>query len=448
MAGQQLERPHRVVVVGAGFGGLFATRALSRAPVEITLINGTAHHLFQPLLYQLATGILSEGEIAPPIREVLRRQKNVDVRLGTVTEVDPEARSVSVSAPGLDYTVEYDSLIVAAGSSQSYFGNDQYADFAPGMKSIDDALELRARIFGAFELADLQTDPEVVDRFLTFVVVGAGPTGVEMAGQIAELAHRTLPGQYRHIDPRRARVILIDALPAVLNTFGDRLSTRALRQLHLLGVEVELETKVVGVDATGIDVETKRGRERIESMTKMWAAGVAAPPLAAQLAKATGAEIDRAGRIKVNPDTTIPGHPEIFAVGDMMALDDLPGVAQVAIQSGRHAADQIKRRLDGKETGQPFHYFDKGSMATISRFSAVASVGRLRLSGFAGWLIWLVVHLFYLVGFKNRLTAVLHWAVSFLGRGRSERVSTFQQAFARAAVREYGDPFDRQRAAP
>jgi NADH:quinone reductase (non-electrogenic) len=448
MAGQQLERPHRVVIVGAGFGGLFATRALRRAPVEITLINGTAYHLFQPLLYQVATGILSEGEIAPPIREVLRRQNNVDVRLGTVTEVDPEARRVSVSAPGLDYTVDYDTLIVAAGSSQSYFGNDQYADFAPGMKSIDDALELRARIFGAFELADLQTDPEAMDRFLTFVVVGAGPTGVEMAGQIAELAHRTLPGQYRHIDPRRARVILIDALPAVLNTFGDHLSTRALRQLHLLGVEVELETKVVGVDATGIDVETKRGRERIESMTKMWAAGVAAPPLGAQLAKATGAETDRAGRIKVNPDTTIPGHPEIFAIGDMMALDDLPGVAQVAIQSGRHAADQIKRRLDGKETGQPFHYFDKGSMATISRFSAVASVGRLRLSGFAGWLIWLVVHLFYLVGFKNRLTAVLHWAVSFLGRGRSERVSTFQQAFARAAVREYGDPFDRQRATP
>ena len=446
MAGQQLDRRHRVVIVGAGFGGLFATKALHRAPVEITLINGTAYHLFQPLLYQVATGILSQGEVAPPIREVLRRQKNVDVRLGTVTDIDPDARRVSVTAPSLDYTVDYDTLIVAAGSSQSYFGNDEFADFAPGMKSVDDALELRARIFGAFELADLQTDPEAVERFLTFVVVGAGPTGVEMAGQIAELAHRTLPGQYRHIDPRRARVILIDALPVVLSTFGDHLSTRALRQLHLLGVEVELETKVVGVDATGIDVETKRGRERIESMTKMWAAGVAAPPLAAALAKATGVETDRAGRIKVNPDCTLPGHPEIYAVGDMIALDHLPGVAQVAIQSGRHAADQIKRRLAGKETGQPFHYFDKGSMATISRFSAVASVGRLRLSGFAGWLIWLVVHLFYLVGFKNRLTAVLHWAVSFLGRGRSERVSTFQQAFARTAVREYGDPFERQRA--
>jgi NADH dehydrogenase len=440
---------HRVVVVGAGFGGLFATKALRKAPVQVTLINSTAYHLFQPLLYQVATGILSEGEIAPTIRDILRRQNNVDVRLGTVTDVDIAGRTVTASAPGLDYTVEYDSLIIAAGSSSSYFGNDGYADFAPGMKSIDDALELRARIFGAFELADLQPDPAEREKFLTFVVVGAGPTGVEMAGQIAELAHRVLPGQYKRIDPRTTRVILVDALPAVLSTFGDQLSTRALRRLHLLGVEVELETKVVGVDATGIEVETKRGHQRIESFTKMWAAGVAAPPLARTVAAAAGAETDRAGRIKVNPDLTVPGHPEIFAVGDMIALDEkpgtqLPGVAQVAIQSGRHAADQIKRRLDGKETGQPFHYFDKGSLATVSRFDAVASIGKLRLSGFLGWLIWLFVHLLYLVGFKNQVSAVMHWAVSFLGRGRSERVSTFQQAFARQAVRKYGDPFARR----
>jgi NADH:ubiquinone reductase (H+-translocating) len=437
------DRPHRVVIVGAGFGGLFAAKALKRADVEITLINGTTYHLFQPLLYQVATGILSQGEIAPPIREILKRQQNVDVRLGTVTGIDVEAKTVAVDAPGLDYTVGYDTLIVAAGASQSYFGNDQFADYAPGMKSIDDALELRARIFGAFELADLQTEQEAIDRYLTFVVVGAGPTGVEMAGQIAELAHRTLPGEYRHIDPRKARVILVDAIGAVLSSFGDHLSTRALRQLHLLGVEVELKTKVVGVDATGIEVQTERGHQRIPSMTKMWAAGVAAPPLAKVLAEATGAQTDRAGRIKVNPDLTLPGHPEIFAVGDMMALDDLPGVAQVAIQGGRHAAGQVKRRLAGQETGRPFRYVDKGSMATISRFSAVASVGKLRFSGFIGWLMWLAVHLLYLVGFKNRLTAVLHWAVSFLGRGRSERVSTFQQAFARTAFREYGDPFER-----
>jgi NADH dehydrogenase len=439
---------HRVVVVGAGFGGLFAIKALRRADVEITLINGTAYHLFQPLLYQVATGILSEGEVAPPIREVLRRQKNVDVRLGWVQDVDVEAKVVSVAGPGIDYTVPYDTLIVAAGASQSYFGNDQFADHAPGMKSIDDALELRARIFGAFEVADLHTDPETIERWMTFVVVGAGPTGTEMAGQIAELAHRNLVGQFRHIDSRKARILLVDAVGAVLNTFGDQLSAKAERQLDKLGVEVRTNTMVVGVDAGSIEVESNGERERIPAMTKVWAAGVAAPPLAAKLAAATGAKTDRAGRIQVEPNTSLPGHPEIFALGDMMNLagedgKPLPGVAQVAIQSGRHAADQIKRRLAGKETGQPFRYFDKGSLATISRFSAVASIGKVHLAGFPAWVVWVAVHLFYLVGFKNRVTAVLHWFVSFLGRGRSERVSTQQQAFARQAIRAYGDPWRR-----
>jgi NADH dehydrogenase len=440
---------HRVVVIGAGFGGLFAIKALRHAPVDITLINGTAYHLFQPLLYQVATGILSEGEIAPPIREVLRKQDNVDVRLGWAQHVDVENKKVTVAGPGITFDVEYDSLIVAAGAAQSYFGNDHFADHAPGMKSIDDALELRARIFGAFEVADLQTDEEAMDRWLTFVVVGAGPTGTEMAGQIAELAHRNLPGQYKHIDPRRARIILVDAVGAVLNTFGDHLSTRALRQLKLLGVEVELNTKVVGIDATSIQVESERGLVTIPAMTKMWAAGVAAPPLARAIAEATGAPTDRAGRIMVEPDLTVPGHPEIFVLGDMMNLKDehgnqLPGVAQVAIQGGRYAADQIRRRLRRKEPADPFKYFDKGSMATISRFSAVASIGKLHLSGFLAWLIWVAIHLLYLVGFKNRVTAVLHWAVSFLGRGRAERVSTFQQAYARRAINEYGDPFERE----
>ncbi|WP_229071197.1 NAD(P)/FAD-dependent oxidoreductase [Actinoplanes sp. DH11] len=442
---------HRVVVVGAGFGGLFAIKALRRADVDITLINGTAYHLFQPLLYQVATGILSEGEVAPPIREVLKRQKNVDVRLGWVQDVDVENKVVSVNGPGIDYTVEYDTLIVAAGASQSYFGNDEFAEFAPGMKSIDDALELRARIFGAFEVADLQTDPADKERWLTFVVVGAGPTGTEMAGQIAELAHRTLPSQYRHIDTTKSRILLVDAVGAVLNTFGDHLSSRAQQQLAKLGVDVMLNTKVVGVDATGIEVESERGRERIPTMTKVWAAGVAAPALATRLAEATGAKTDRAGRVLVEKDTTVPGHPEIFVLGDLMNLagEDgrpLPGVAQVAIQSGRHAADQIKRRLTGKPDKQPFKYFDKGSLATISRFSAVASIGKIRLSGFTAWVVWVAVHLFYLVGFKNRVTAVLHWAVSFLGRGRSERVATQQQAFARRALRLYGDPFRREAA--
>jgi NADH dehydrogenase len=437
---------HRVVIVGAGFGGLFAAKALRHADVDVTLINGTTYHLFQPLLYQVATGILAEGEVAPPIREILRKHHNVDVRLGWVRDVDPEARVVEVEGPGVAYTVGYDTLIFAAGSSQSYFGNDGFAEDAPGMKSVDDALELRARIFNAFEIADLQTDPADIERWLTFVIVGAGPTGTEMAGQIAELAHRTLPGQYKHIDPHRARIVLVDAVGAVLNTFGDQLSTRALRELHQLGVEVELNTKVVGVDATGIDVETVRGQERIPAMTKVWAAGVSAPPLARRLAEVTGAKLDRAGRIQVEPDTTVPGHPEIFVVGDLMALpgDDgrqLPGVAQVAIQSGRHAAGQIKRRLAGRPAGQPFHYFDKGSLAVISRFSAVASIGPLRLSGFPAWVVWLGVHLFYLVGFKNRVSAVLHWAVAFVGRARSARMTTMQQAYARTALRKFGDPF-------
>jgi len=436
---ERAEQRHRVVVVGAGFGGLFATKALRKAPVDVTLINGTAYHLFQPLLYQVATGILSEGEIAPPIREVLRRQDNARVLLGTVTSIDPQARTVTAVAPGTSYTVEYDSLIVAAGASQSYFGKDEFAEFAPGMKSIDDALELRGRIFGAFELAELETDPAAIERWLTFVVVGAGATGVEMAGQIAELAHRHLPGQYRNIDPRQARIILIDALDTVLSTFGDHLSTKALQQLHKMGVEVELGTKVVGVDGTGIEVETKDGRRRIESQTKIWAAGVAAPALSRQLAESTGAQTDRAGRLQVSPDCSIPGHPEIFAVGDMMSLNQLPGVAQVAIQSGRHAAEQIRRRLAGEPAGQAFKYFDKGSLATIARFNAVASVGKLHFAGLPGWLLWLVVHLLYLVGFKNRVTAVMHWFISFIGRGRSERVSTFQQVFARRALQEYQD---------
>jgi NADH dehydrogenase len=441
---------HRVVIVGAGFGGLFAAKALRRADVDVTLINGTTYHLFQPLLYQVATGILSEGEVAPPIREVLKSQKNVDVRLGWVQDVDVHSRTLLVAGPGTTYTVPYDTLIFGAGSTQSYFGRDEFAEYAPGMKSVDDALELRARIFNAFEIADLQTDPADIERWMTFVVVGAGPTGVEMAGQITELAHRTLPGQYRHIDPHQARIVLVDALPQALNTFGDRLSTVALRELHELGVEVELETRVVGVDADGIDVDTVRGRERIPAMTKVWAAGVSAPPLARRLAEVAGAETDRAGRIKVLPDTTLPGHPEIFVVGDLMALADehgrqLPGVAQVAIQSGRYAAEQIERRLAGKRPAGPFRYFDKGSLAVISRFSAVASVGPVRLHGFPAWLIWLVVHLFYLVGFKNRVSAVFHWAISFLGRGRSQRVTTLQQVHARTAMQHYGDPYAPER---
>jgi len=333
----------------------------------------------------------------------------------------------------------YDELIVAAGAGQSYFGNDHFAEFAPGMKSIDDALELRGRIYGAFELAELATDQAEVDRLMTFVVVGAGPTGVEMAGQIAELAHRTLKKDFRRIDPTTARIILIDALPLVLPTFGEKLGGRARRQLNKIGVEVQLGSMVTNVDANGIEVKDSDGQvHRIEAATKIWAAGVQASPLGRMLGQQSGAEVDRAGRVSVLPDFTLPGHPEVHVVGDMMSLNKLPGVAQVAIQGGRYAADQIKRSLAGKSPKGPFEYHDKGSMATISRFSAVAEIGRFKLEGFIAWVMWLVVHLFYIVGFKSRITTVLHWAVSFVGRGRSERVSTQQQVYGRLALETLG----------
>jgi NADH dehydrogenase len=425
-----------VVVIGSGFGGLFGTKALRRAEVDVTMVAKTTHHLFQPLLYQVATGILSEGEIAPPTREVLSRQDNARVLLGEVTAIDLEKRLVTSHVLGRETVTAYDSLIVAAGAAQSYFGNDHFAEHAPGMKSIDDALELRGRIFGAFEMAELgATRGDDVDHLLTFVVVGAGPTGVEMAGQIAELAHRTLKRDFRAINTREARVILVDAAPQVLPPFGQKLGSKTKAELEKLGVEVKLGAMVTDVDERGLEMKYKDGRvERIDAVTKIWAAGVQASSLGRTLSEQTGAPLDRAGRIAVNPDLTLPGHPEVFVVGDMISLDNLPGVAQVAIQGAKYAAKEIDGRLRGKAPQPPFKYFDKGSMAIISRFRAVAMVGKLRLTGVLAWLMWLVVHLFYITGFKNRVTAVLHWAVSFLGRGRSERTTTEQQIFARSAL--------------
>ncbi|WP_309647142.1 NAD(P)/FAD-dependent oxidoreductase [Nocardioides sp.] len=427
---------HQVVVIGSGFGGLFGTKALRRTDVDVTMVAKTTHHLFQPLLYQVATGILSEGEIAPPTREVLSSQKNVQVLLGEVTGIDLEKRVVTSHVLGRENVHPYDSLIVAAGAGQSYFGNDQFAEYAPGMKSIDDALELRGRIFGAFEMAELGAQRgDNVDHLLTFVVVGAGPTGVEMAGQIAELAHRTLKRDFRAINTRTARVVLLDAAPQVLPPFGKKLGDWTARELEKLGVEVQLGAMVTDVDERGLEVKYKDGRvERINTVTKIWAAGVQGSALGKTLAEQTGAPLDRAGRIGVNPDLTLPGHPEVFVVGDMIALDNLPGVAQVAIQGAKYAAKEIDNRLKGKPAQPPFRYFDKGSMAIISRFRAVAMVGKLRLTGVIAWLMWLAVHLVYITGFKNRVTAVLHWFVSFLGRGRSERTTTEQQIFARAAL--------------
>jgi NADH dehydrogenase len=435
-APQTSQHRHQVVVIGSGFGGLFGTKALRRSDVDVTMVAKTTHHLFQPLLYQVATGILSQGEIAPPTREVLSSQKNARVLLGEVTGIDLDKRLVTSQVLGRETVTPYDSLIVAAGAGQSYFGNDHFAEFAPGMKSIDDALELRGRIFGAFEMAELgAARGENVDHLLTFVVVGAGPTGVEMAGQIAELAHRTLRKDFRSINTRSARVILVDAAPQVLPPFGAKLGAKAQTELEKLGVEVVLGAMVTDVDERGIEMKFKDGRvERIDTVTKIWAAGVQANALGRTLSEQTGAPLDRAGRISVNPDLTLPGHPEVFVVGDMIALDNLPGVAQVAIQGAKYAAKEIDNRLKSKASAGPFHYFDKGSMAIISRFRAVALIGKFRITGVLAWLMWLALHLIYITGFKSRVTALLHWAVSFIGRGRSERTTTEQQIFARSAL--------------
>jgi NADH dehydrogenase len=420
-----ISRRHRVVVIGSGFGGLFAAKRLGKAGVDVTLISRTTHHLFQPLLYQVATGILSEGEIAPATREVLRRRKYVQVLLGEVTGIDLAARTVTSVAGDLATVTPYDSLIVAAGATTSYFGHDEFAPDAPGLKSIDDALAIRRRVLSAFEFAELTPPGPERDEWLTFAVIGAGATGVEMAGQISELARRTLANDYRGIDPRTARIVLIDAMSDVLGTFGTRLSAKAAGQLEKMGIEVWLNEKVVDVDGRGLTVEDHSGtRTRVPARTVVWAAGVQASPLARALAEQTGAELDRGGRIKVEPDCSLPGHPEVFAIGDMMSLNGYPGVAQVAMQQGKYVADQIARRLQRKPDQKPFTYFDKGSMATISRFRAVASIGPLRFGGFVAWLLWLVIHVMYLVGFKNRVTTVLHWAVSFIGRGRAQRTTT------------------------
>jgi NADH dehydrogenase len=326
----------------------------------------------------------------------------------------------------------YDSLIVAPGSGQSYFGHDEFAAHAPGLKSIDDALEVRSRIFGAFEMAERETDEERRRAWMTFVVVGGGPTGVELAGQIAELSRHTLPGTFTRIDPRETRILLIDGGPRVLRSFDESLSARAARQLRAMGVELRLDSRVTDVDAYGIEVFDERGgaSHRVGAMVKVWAAGVEASPLGALLARRSGAALTDRGQVRVEPDCTLPGRPEVFVIGDLMALDSLPGVAEVAIQSGRHAASEIVRRLggDGDATARPFHYIDLGNLAAISRFYAVGERGRVRLADFPAWLVWLTVHLVFLTGFKSRLGALFEWTISFFGRARAERTITLQQA--------------------
>jgi NADH:ubiquinone reductase (H+-translocating) len=431
--------PHRVVIVGGGFGGLFAAKFLRHAPVQVTLIDRTNHHTFQPLLYQLATGILSEGAVAPPLREVLRKHGNVHVELADVSGFDLDARTVTATVPmGPPRIVPYDSLIVAAGARGSYFGHDEFGRFAPGMKTVDDALELRARIFGAFEMAELEDDPEAQRAWLTFAVIGAGPTGVEMSGQIAELARRSLKDNFRRLDPAGARVLLLDGGEKVLAPFGDRLSKIATRELERAGVELRLRSRVTDVKYNCIILMGPDGEERIDCHAKVWSAGVQASPLAGLLAEATGAGIDRAGHIEVLPDCTLPGHPEVFAVGDMIALNKLPGVAEVAMQTGIHAARTIKRRLEGDPTSRPFVYRDLGSMATVARFRAIVSFKGIKVGGFLGWLMWAFVHLTFLTGFKNRWIALGKWLTAFVGSARDERTITMQQASARIVAMQAG----------
>lgn len=433
------ERRHQVVIIGSGFGGLNAAKKLKHANVDIKMIARTTHHLFQPLLYQVATGIVSEGDIAPPTRVILRRQRNVQVLLGDVTHIDLAGGYVVSDLLGHTYETPYDTLIVAAGAGQSYFGNDHFAEFAPGMKSIDDALEVRGRILSAFEQAERSRDPERRAKLLTFTVIGAGPTGVEMAGQIAELATHTLKGSFRRIDSTRARVILLDAAPAVLPPFGEKLGQRAAARLEKMGVEIQLGAMVTDVDRNGITVKDSDGTfRRIESACKVWSAGVSASALGRDLAEQSDIELDRAGRVKVLPDLSVPGHPNVFVIGDMASVEGVPGVAQGAIQGAKHVAGTVKAELGGADPARrkPFEYFDKGSMATVSRFSAVAKVGPMEFSGLFAWFAWLVLHLVYLVGFKTKVSTLLSWTVTFLSTRRGQLTITEQQAFARTRLEQ------------
>jgi NADH dehydrogenase len=425
---------HRVVVIGGGFGGLLAARSLARAPVELTLIDKRNFHLFQPLTYQVATGALSPAEVCYPLRTIFKGRPNVRVLMGEVAGIDLGARELLVE-PGAGeterMTVGYDTLIAAGGSRYSYFGHDEWQANAPEVKSLESALAMRSRLLGAFEAAEVETDEERRRALLTFVVVGAGPTGVEMAGQIAELARDTLRRDFRSVDPRAGRIILVEMADRVLTAFPPSLSRKAARSLERLGVTPLLGRTVVGIDEGAVTIEDSDGNaERIPTRTVTWAAGVTASGLAALLAEQAGAEVDRAGRVTVEPDLTLPGHPEVFAIGDMVrvkgpdgALQPLPGVAPVAMQQGRYAAKVVRARLRGEEQAL-FRYRDKGNLATIGRAAAVADLHLVRLSGFPAWMTWLLVHLWYLVGFQNRILVFIRWSFSFFTRGRGARLIT------------------------
>lgn len=417
------DAPH-VVIVGAGYGGLEAALKLGHAPVHVTVIDRNNHYVFQPLLYQVATAYLSPADITAPIRTVLRRQRNTEVLMAEVTSVDATHHRVIMrdQITGVERSAPYDYLVLATGASQSYFGRDEWATYAPSLKTIPDAIALRRKVLQAFEEAEMAADDAArVRSLLTFVIIGGGPTGVELAGAIAELAHRTLRRDFRHIDVTSARIVLIEALPHLLSTFPESLSEKATRKLQRMGVEARTGERVTQVDADGIIV----GDERIDAATVIWAAGVSASPAG----KWIGAETDRAGRVNVNDDLSVPGHPEIFVVGDTASAagadgKPLPGVAPVAMQQGRYVGRMIRARVEGRERRRPFKYFNKGNLATIGRSFAIADFGFARVSGFIAWVLWLGVHILYLIGFRNRLLVMVQWAWEYFTYEHGARIIT------------------------
>jgi NADH dehydrogenase len=429
-SGQPTSRRPRVVIIGGGFGGLFAARALRRSAVDVTLVDRAEHHLFQPLLYQCATGILSEGQIAYPLRELLRKVRNAEFLLAKVVDFDVDRQVVIAQRPrGSVLELPYDHLIVAAGVQQSYFGHDEFAAYAPGMKTLTDALAIRQRTFGAFEMAESAVDDTERQHWLTFAIVGAGPTGVELAGQVRELATLTLRRQYRKINPADVRVLLFDGGDKPLAAMGDKLAQKAAKALTKSGVELHMDAIVTEVNDRGVLARDKDGGVAHHNAgTVIWTAGVEAPPLATALATATGAEQDRGGRIMVTPQLTIPDHPEIHVVGDVMHLDNLPGMAEVAMQSGLYAGRRIRPGAARKSNAdKPFKYRDLGSAAYIRRGNAVISVGPFHYGGFFGWLSWLFIHIGFLTGYRNRVTAVLTWLFAFSREVRRERAFTVEQ---------------------
>jgi NADH dehydrogenase len=424
--------PH-VVIVGGGFAGLYAARALRRAPVRVTVIDRRNFHLFQPLLYQVATASLSPADIASPIRTILRNQRNTQVWMGEVVDVDVAAQEVRLED---GTTAHYDYLLLATGATHAYFGHDEWAHDAPGLKTVDDATEMRRRFLLAFESAEREADAAARARLLTFVIVGAGPTGVELAGAMAEIARQVMPQDFRAIDTKATRILLLEGVDRVLPTYPPGLSEKARRQLEKLGVEVRTGALVTDIGADFVCI----GDERIEAENVFWAAGVSASKLGAAL----GVETDRAGRVLVQPDCSVPGHPEVFVAGDLASLKradgtPVPGVAQGAIQMGKHAARQLLRDLK-QQPREPFHYVDKGDLATIGRAAAVARLGRLHLSGFVAWVIWVVVHIMYLIGFRNRVLVLMQWAWAYLTYHRGIRLITGDQQVEVHRARGAEDP--------